>query len=63
MRRKLKEDINKGEINSMIDSKIDSMLKSRDFETAVRKISADALNNLFRALYQKNNIWMSDVKR
>lgn len=61
MRRKIDrvliEEITKSEINSMIASKLESNLESREFKKKVKEISADIVSNLFRTLWQQNNIW------
>lgn len=55
--RVLIEEITKSEINSMIASKLQSNLDSSDFKKKVKEITADIVSNLFKTLWQQNNIW------
>ena len=55
--RYLIEEITKSEINSMIASKLNSNLESSDFKKKVKEITADIVSNLFKTLWQQNNIW------
>lgn len=59
----LMEEMTKPEITSLIQSKIDSSLTSRDFIKKVKEITADVLDDLFKTLYQHNNVWKTQVKR
>lgn len=47
----------------MINSKLDSNLESAEFKKRVKEITADIVTNLFRALWQQNNIWKNAVKQ
>lgn len=51
------EEISKSEIASMIRDKIDSNMDSKDFSKKVKEISAEVVSNLFRTLWQQNNMW------
>lgn len=53
----LKEDITKSEVNSLIASKLESNLESKEFKKKVKEITADIVTNLFKTLWQQNNIW------
>ena len=57
------EELTKSEVNSMISSKINSTLSSREFKQKVKELSTDVLNELFKLLWQRNNIWKSSVSR
>ena len=57
------EELTKSEVNSMIRSKINSTLSSREFKQKVKELSTDVLNELFKLLWQRNNIWKSSVSR
>ncbi len=51
------EELNKNEIISLIRDKIDSNLDSREFKKKVKEISAEIVSNLFKTLWQQNNMW------
>lgn len=56
------EELSKGEINSMINSKIEDFLQKQEFKKVVRTIIADVLEELYRALYQRKSFWQSAIK-
>ena len=47
----------------MIASRLDDHLKSRDFKQQVQNIVADSVEELFKTLWQRTNIWKSSMKR
>ena len=59
----ISEDLTKSEVNSMISSKLNSTLSSREFKQKVKELSADVVNELFKLLWQRNNFWKSGVSR
>ena len=63
LQRIISEELSKSEVNSMISSKINSTLSSREFKQKVKELSSDVVNELFKLLWQRNNIWKSSVSR
>lgn len=63
LQRIISEELSKSEVNSMISSKLNSTLSSREFKQKVKELSADVVNELFKLLWQRNNIWKSSVSR
>ncbi len=63
LQRIISEELSKSEVNSMISSKINSALTSREFKQKVKELSSDVINELFKLLWQRNNIWKSSVSR
>ena len=59
----ISEELTKSDVNSMISSKLNSTLSSREFKQKVKELSADVVNELFKLLWQRNNIWKSSVSR
>ena len=59
----INEELSKSDVNSMISSKLNSTLSSREFKQKVKELSADVVNELFKLLWQRNNIWKSSVSR
>lgn len=59
----ISEELSKSDVNSMISSKINSTLSSREFKQKVKELSSDVINELFKLLWQRNNIWKSSVSR
>ena len=58
----LTEELSKPEIQSMISSKIDSSMDSREFKKRVKELSAEVVSDLFRILWQRNSFWKNSVK-
>ena len=53
----INEEISKSEIASMIDSKISSKLSSKELEKRIKEITASVVSEVFKTLYQRNNLW------
>lgn len=51
------EELKKTEVSAMINDRIDSSLDSQDFKKKVKEISAEVVSNLFKTLWQQNNMW------
>lgn len=60
--RLINEEMSRSEITSLINSKIDSNMSSKDFEKKVKEISASVINELFKLLWQRNSFWKNSVK-
>lgn len=58
----INEEMSRNEITSLINSKINSNMSSKDFEKKVKEISASVLNELFKLLWQRNSFWKNSVK-
>lgn len=56
------EEMSRSEVTSLINSKINSNMSSKDFEKKVKEISASVLNELFKLLWQRNSFWKNSVK-
>lgn len=63
LQRIISEELSKSDVNSMISSKLSSALSSREFKQKVKELSADVVSELFKLLWQRNNIWKSSVSR
>jgi hypothetical protein len=61
--RIINEELTKNEVASLINSKIDSNLDSKEFEKRVKEISASVIEELFKTLYQRDSLWKSAIKR
>jgi hypothetical protein len=46
----------------MIDSKLDSFIKEREFKKKVRSIAVDVLEDLFKEMWRKNGFWKNSLK-
>lgn len=59
----INEEMSKSEISSLISSKIDSNLSSKEFEKKVKEITASVMSELFKLLWQRESFWKNSVKR
>ena len=59
----INEEMSKSEISSLISSKIDSNLSSKEFEKKVKEITASVMSELFKLLWQREAFWKNSVKR
>ena len=55
------EELSKSEITSLINSKLDTKLTSREFKKQVKELAADVVSELFKVLWQRNSFWKSSV--
>jgi hypothetical protein len=56
------EELSKSEVRGMIDSRIDSYIKEKDFKKEVRKITADVIEDFVKELWRKNGFWKNSLK-
>lgn len=63
LQRIISEELSKSDVNSMISSRINSTLTSREFKQKVKELSSDVVSELFKILWQRNNFWKSGVSR
>lgn len=59
----IREELSKSDVNSMIGNKISSALSSREFKQKVKELSSEVVSELFKILWQRNNMWKSSVSR
>mgnify|MGYP003495795862 FL=1 len=59
----INEELTKAQVESMINNKLDSQLNSRDFKKAVKELSGEVVNEIFKLLWQRNNFWMNSATR
>jgi methionyl-tRNA formyltransferase len=55
------EEMTKGEISSLIASKIGDSVNSRDFKKKVKEIAAEVVSEVFKTLWQRNSFWKPSV--
>lgn len=62
IRELVTEELTKPEVNSLINDKVESILRSNDFKRKVKEITADVLEDLYRTMYQRKSFWQSSIK-
>jgi hypothetical protein len=61
--RIISEEINKTDVNNAIASKLSSSYESKEFKKAVRAIVADAIEDLYRVLWNRSSSWKGGVAK
>ena len=59
----INEEINKTEVESIVSNRISSAYNSRDFKKAVKDITAEVIEDLFRTLWNRSSTWKGGVTR
>lgn len=55
-------ELSRSDVRSVVKSELSDYVNSREFEKAVRKITADVFEKFFRMMYAKRGVWKSDVQ-
>jgi len=61
-RKIINEEITSSEVRSIVNSKIEDLLKDKEFEKRVKELTTDAMERFFRTMYNKRNFWKSELK-
>ena len=59
----ISEEISKTDVERTVSSKLASSYDSREFKRAVREVVADALEDLYRTLYNRSSSWRGGVAK
>jgi hypothetical protein len=59
----ISEEISKADVDRAVASKLASSYDSREFKRAVRDVVADALEDLYRTLYNRSSSWRGGVAK
>ena len=59
----ISEEISKADVDRAVASKLASSYDSREFKRAVREVVADALEDLYRTLYNRSSSWRGGVAK
>ena len=59
----INEEINKTEVEAIVSNRISSAYNSRDFKKAVKEITADVIEDLFRTLWNRSSTWKGGITR
>jgi hypothetical protein len=61
--RKINENITKTDVNSIIQTKINDFVKSKELEKRVRELTSDVISELLKSLWQRDNMWKSSIRK
>lgn len=59
----ISEELNKNDVESIASRRISSSYDSREFKKAVKEITAEVIEDLFRTLYNRSSTWKGGVTR
>lgn len=59
----INEEMSKSDITSLIQSKLDTHLSSKEFEKKIKEITSSVINELFKVLWQRNSFWKDTIKK
>ena len=59
----ISEEISKTDVERTVANKLASSYDSREFKRAVRDVVADALEDLYRTLYNRSSSWRGGVAK
>jgi hypothetical protein len=59
----ISEEISKSDVNSIVANKISSSYDSKEFERKVKEIVADAIEDLYKTLFNRSSSWKGGVVR
>lgn len=57
------EELSKSEVNSIVANKISSSYDTKEFERKVKEIVADAIEDLYKTLFNRSSSWKGGVVR
>lgn len=63
IRQIINEEISKTEVESIVSNRLSSTYDSRDFKRAVKDITAEVIEDLFRTLWNRSSTWKGGVTR
>ena len=59
----IKEETTKTEVNDLIKSNNDKLLKSKEFEKQVKVISAKVIEELYKLMWQRKSFWVDSINK
>jgi hypothetical protein len=59
----LREEISKLDVENTVSNKLSSSYNSREFKKAVKDIVADAIEDLYRTLWNRSSTWKGGITR
>ena len=59
----IKEETTKTEVNDLIKTNNDKLLKSKEFEKQVKVISAKVIEELYKLLWQRKSFWADSINK
>ena len=59
----LREEISKLDVENVVSNKLSSAYNSREFKKAVKEITAEVIEDLYRTLWNRSSTWRGGITR
>jgi hypothetical protein len=59
----INEEISKTEVESIVSNRLSSAYNSKDFKKAVKEVTAEVIEDLFRTLWNRSSAWKGGITR
>ena len=63
IREIINEEISKTEVESIVSNRLSSAYNSKDFKKAVKEVTAEVIEDLFRTLWNRSSAWKGGITR
>jgi len=63
LHRIITEEVSKNEINDIVKTSNEKLLKSKEFEKQVKVISAKVIEELYKLLWQRKGFWADSINK
>lgn len=57
------EEITKADVERIAINKVNDIYRSKEFKKAVKELTADVIENLYKTLWQKSSTWKGGISR
>lgn len=61
IRKIILEELSKSDVETIVSRKIDNSYDSREFKKAVKRVSAEVIEDLYRTLWNRSSMWRGGV--
>ena len=63
IREVINEELSKTEVESIVSNRLSSAYDSKDFKKAVKEVTAQVIEDLFKTLWNRSSTWKGGVTR
>lgn len=62
IKKVINEELSTQEVKNIINNKLSSFIKEKEFEKKVKEITSDIFEHFFKNMYNKRGFWKNDLK-
>lgn len=59
----IREEVSKTDVEAIVSRKLSSSYDSRDFKKAVKEVTAEVIEDLFKTLWNRSSTWKGGITR